>query len=314
MYPFAKQLDHNIIQIDTGYLRPGLAACYLLIDQDCVAVIDTGVEHTVPRIQKVLHAQGLSEDNVDYVVPTHVHLDHAGGAGKLMAVCKNAQMVIHPFGSRHMIDPSKLIAGAQAVYGEQGLRDSVGEIVPVDEQRVIEAPDKYRFTVGSRELQIVDTPGHARHHFCVWDEMSKGFFTGDTFGIAYPELDCGERAFIFPPSTPVQFDPPAWHASIDRLMAWRPERMYLTHFGLLENPVLYMNTLHRMIDELAQLAVDSADADESLDVAVEQYIYQQLHEHGCQLDEEQIAQLLDLDMGIIVQGLIVWISRQPIPV
>jgi glyoxylase-like metal-dependent hydrolase (beta-lactamase superfamily II) len=310
MSTISKQLDNNIIQVDTGYLRPGLAACYLLIDQGRVAVIDTGVEHTVSRIQQILQQQGLSEDNVDFVVPTHVHLDHAGGAGKLMELCKHAQMVIHPFGSRHMIDPSKLIAGAQAVYGVQGLRDSVGEIVPVDAQRVIIAEDMYRFTVGSRELLIVDTPGHARHHFCVWDETSKGFFTGDTFGIAYPELNCGAHAFIFPPSTPVQFDPPAWHASIDRLMAWHPERMYLTHFGLLDQPILYMNKLHSMIDDLALMAIESASAGGSLFTAVEQYIHQQLSEHGCQLDEERIAQLLDLDLDIIVQGLKVWVSRQ----
>ena len=310
MTTFAEHLDHNIIQIDTGYMRPGLAACYLLIDQGRVAIIDTGVEHTVSRIMQVLQDMSLSEENVDYVVPTHVHLDHAGGAGKLMAVCKNAQMVIHPFGSRHMIDPSKLIAGAQAVYGEQGLRDSVGEIVPVDAQRVIAAEDMYRFTVGSRELLIVDTPGHARHHFCVWDEMSKGFFTGDTFGIAYPELDCGGLSFIFPPSTPVQFDPPAWHASIDRLMAWHPERMYLTHFGQLDNPVLYVNTLHRMIDNLTQLAIENDEPDDSLDAVVEQYIHQQLSAHGCQLEEGRIAELLDLDLDIIVQGLKVWIARK----
>ena len=100
-------------------------------------------------------------------------------------------------------------------------------------------------------MLIVDTPGHARHHFCVWDEVSRGFFTGDTFGLAYPELACDGRAFIFPPSTPVQFDPPAWHASIDRLMAMHPERMYLTHFGQLDEPVFYMNDLHRRIDDLA---------------------------------------------------------------
>jgi glyoxylase-like metal-dependent hydrolase (beta-lactamase superfamily II) len=310
MRPIAKQLEHNIIQLDTGYLRPGLAACYLLIDQGRVAIIDTGVEHTVSRIQQVLHDESLTAESVDYVVPTHVHLDHAGGAGKLMAVCKNAQMVIHPFGSRHMIDPSKLIAGAQAVYGEQGLRESVGEIIPVDAKRVIAAEDLFRFTVGSRELLIVDTPGHARHHFCIWDEVSKGFFTGDTFGIAYPELNCGEHAFIFPPSTPVQFDPAAWHASIDRLMAWHPERMYLTHFGQLDKPILYMNKLHSMIDDLASLAFKNASTDSLLAAAVEQYIHKQLTKHGCKLDDQRVAQLLDLDLDIIVQGLKVWISRQ----
>ena len=310
MLCYSKQLDNNIIQIDTGYSRPGLAACYLVIDSGRVAVIDTGVEATVVRVEAVLAEQGLSVDSVDFIVPTHVHLDHAGGAGKLMQLCQNASLVIHPFGSRHMIDPSRLIAGAEAVYGKEGLRRSVGEIVPIDRDRVIEAEDLYRFMLANRELLIIDTPGHARHHFCVWDEVSKGFFTGDTFGIAYPELDCDGRSFIFPPSTPVQFDPQAWHASIDRLMAWHPERMYLTHFGQLNEPVIYMNSLHRMIDELAALAVENASPDDDLATVVEQYFHQQLDIRGCQIDSDLFSHVLNLDLDIIVQGLRVWLSRQ----
>jgi glyoxylase-like metal-dependent hydrolase (beta-lactamase superfamily II) len=307
---YSKLLDHNIIQIDTGYLRPGLAACYLIIDNNRAAVIDTGVEQTCDRVQAVLADQGLTFNNVDFIIPTHVHLDHAGGAGKLMQLCRNAQLVIHPFGSRHMIDPARLIAGAEAVYGKQGLRDSVGEIIPVDENRVIEADDMYRFRLGERELLVLDTPGHARHHFCVWDEQSRGFFTGDTFGIAYPELDCDGHSFIFPPTTPVQFDPPAWHASIDRMMAWHPERMYLTHFGQLDEPVIYLNTLHRMIDDLAALALEHDAPELVLAPAVKQYIYQELKKHGCQLDNDRLAEVLDLDLDIIVQGLEVWLERR----
>ena len=310
MKTYSKLLDHNIIQIDTGYLRPGLAACYLIIDNNRAAVIDTGVEQTCDRVQAVLADQGLTFNNVDFIIPTHVHLDHAGGAGKLMQLCRNAQLVIHPFGSRHMIDPARLIAGAEAVYGKQGLRDSVGEIIPVDENRVIEADDMYRFRLGERELLVLDTPGHARHHFCVWDEQSRGFFTGDTFGIAYPELDCDGHSFIFPPTTPVQFDPPAWHASIDRMMAWHPERMYLTHFGQLDEPVIYLNTLHRMIDDLAALALEHDAPDSELAPAVKQYIYQELKKFGCQLDKDRLAQVLDLDLDIIVQGLEVWLERR----
>ena len=310
MKTYSKLLDHKIIQIDTGYLRPGLAACYLVIDNNRAAVIDTGVEQTCDRVQAVLAEQGLTFNNVDFIIPTHVHLDHAGGAGKLMQLCQNARLVIHPFGSRHMIDPARLIAGAEAVYGKQGLRDSVGEIIPVDENRVIEADDMYRFRLGERELLVLDTPGHARHHFCVWDEQSRGFFTGDTFGIAYPELDYGGRSFIFPPTTPVQFDPPAWHASIDRMMAWHPERMYLTHFGQLDEPVIYLNTLHRMIDDLAALALEHDAPDSELAPAVKQYIYQELKKHGCQLDKDRLSQVLDLDLDIIVQGLEVWLERR----
>jgi len=309
---FSKQLDHNIIQIDTGYLRTGLAACYLIIDNSRVAVIDSGVERTCGRVEAVLAGQGLTFNNVDFIVPTHVHLDHAGGAGKLMQLCQNARLVIHPFGSRHMIDPARLIAGAEAVYGKQGLHDSVGEIIPVDENRVIEADDLYRFRLGERELLVLDTPGHARHHLCLWDEQSRGFFTGDTFGIAYPELDCDGYSFIFPPTTPVQFDPPAWHASIDRLMAWHPERMYLAHFGLLEEPVIYVNTLQRMIDDLAALALECNVPDKVLPAAVKRYIYQELKKHGCQLDKERLAQVLDLDLDIIIQGLEVWLERSQV--
>ena len=312
MLSYSKNLDYNIIQIDTGYLRQGLAACYLVIDSGRVAVIDTGVEHTAKRVEEVLREQGLTTDNVDFIVPTHVHLDHAGGAGKLMQICQNASLVIHPFGSRHMIDPSRLIAGAEAVYGKEGLHRSVGEIIPVDRDRVIEAADSYRFMLGSRELLVIDTPGHARHHFCIWDEASKGFFTGDTFGLAYPELECDGRSFIFPPTTPVQFDPPAWHASIDRLMAMHPERMYLTHFGQLDEPVVYMNDLHRRIDDLTALALghDKSAAELDLAASVYAYVNQELTAHGSKLDKEKLGQILDLDIDLIVQGLQVWVSRQ----
>lgn len=310
MLSYSKKLDYNIIQIDTGYLRPGLAACYLVIDSGRAAVIDTGVEYTASRVEEVLIEQGLSTDCVDFVVPTHVHLDHAGGAGKLMQMCPNARLVVHPFGSRHMIDPSRLIAGAEAVYGKEGLHNSVGEIIPVDETRVTEAADSYRFMLGNRELMVLDTPGHARHHFCIWDEASKGFFTGDTFGLAYPELASDGGSFILPPTTPVQFDPPAWHASIDRLMAMHPERMYLTHFGQLDEPVLYMNDLHRRIDDLAALALGHDKPAGDLATVVKDYVNLELDRHGSRLDAEQLGQVLDLDIDLIAQGLEVWVSRQ----
>ena len=310
MQSYSKRLDHDITCIDTGYARAGLAACYLVIDQGRAAVIDTGVEHTIPRLQAVLADNGLVTADVDYIVPTHVHLDHAGAAGKLMQLCSNARMIIHPYGSRHMIDPSRLIAGAEAVYGIEDLRRTVGEIVAVEKERVLEAADNFRFSIGSRELIIVDTPGHARHHFCIWDERSRGFFSGDTFGVAYPELVCRDRIFIFPPTTPVQFDPAAWHASIDRLMAWRPERMYLTHFGQLDEPARYMNALHRMIDDLAALAGDHVDSLSDLPAAVEQYIKNEMVLAGCEIDEVHFRQLLEMDLDIIVQGLEVWLTRR----
>ncbi len=303
-------LDGNIYQIDTGYHRPGLAACYVMIEGGRAAIFDTGVEHSVTTILAALDKEGLSGEDVEYIVPTHVHLDHAGGAGRLMQECKNARMIIHPRGARQMIDPAKLIAGAEAVYGREALLRSVGEIVPVDAERVIAADDGYRFRLTDRELVIVDTPGHARHHFCIWDEGTRGFFSGDTFGVVYPELCSGDEGFIFPPTTPVQFDPEAWHASIDQLMAWRPECMYLTHFGRLDTPLYYVQDLHRRIHDLADTAMACKRDASSLATSVGAYMDLELDRHGCQLDETGRKRIMELDMGLIVQGLEVWLSRQ----
>jgi len=307
----SKDLGGGIIQVDTGYHRPGLAACYVIVEKGRTAIVDTGVDHSVPRILDVLADQGLSAESVDYIVPTHVHLDHAGGAGRLMEVCPQAQLIIHPRGARHMIDPSRLIAGAEAVYGREGLRKSVGEIVPVDEKRVRSAEDGFRFSLAGRELITLDTPGHARHHFCVWDESTHGFFTGDTFGIVYPELFCDGRPFIFPPTTPVQFEPEEWHASIDKLIAWRPERMYLTHFGMLESPFEYAGELHRRIDDLAEVARTCKRGGSALALSVKAYLETELKNAGYSLDESASSKFLDLDIDLIVQGLEVWLSRQP---
>jgi len=138
-----QNLSHGIIVVDAEYHTSGIAALYLMVEGDQVAIIETGTNHSVPLIKKVLEINALSFDNVRYVIPTHVHLDHAGGAGELMHQCKNAELIIHPFGAAHMIDPSRLEAGTIAVYGEENFRKLYGSIRPIDAARVIEAPDEF---------------------------------------------------------------------------------------------------------------------------------------------------------------------------
>jgi glyoxylase-like metal-dependent hydrolase (beta-lactamase superfamily II) len=304
----SRDIGHNIVQVDTGYQRPGLAACYVVHDAGQAAIIDTGVAHSVPIIEQALAGVGLGFADVLYIVPTHVHLDHAGGAGKLMQVCPAGRMIVHPRGARHMIDPSRLVAGAEAVYGAEELQQSVGEIVAVEADRVTEAADGFRFRVGRRELEVIDTPGHARHHFCLWDCHSRGIFTGDTFGVAYPELTCEGQPLLFPPTTPVQFDPDAWHASIDRLLGLQPEVVYLTHFGALQEPARHARDLHRSIDELAALALGN-EGGEALTSAVWDYLTARLAGAGCEHGQDELHELLDMDIDLVVQGLEVWKSR-----
>jgi glyoxylase-like metal-dependent hydrolase (beta-lactamase superfamily II) len=307
-----QDLGDDIFCIEAMYQRPGLACCYLVQQGDAAAVIDTGTAHTIPNILKLIAQQGLQPEQIKYVMPTHVHLDHAGGVGELMRVLPEAELVVHPFGSRHMIDPSKLAAGATAVYGEAKFNDDFGQLKAVPEQRVIEAPDGFSIDLNGRRLLCLDTPGHARHHYCVYDEKSNGFFTGDTFGISYREFDSPNGQFIFAPSTPVQFDPDAWHKTIDRLMSYSPEQMYLAHYCRITDLPRMADMLRQSIDTYVELcgSVTKENRYEQLKSGLLDIYLTQLKQHGCTLPLKKQKELLSLDLDINAQGLDIWMQKQ----
>lgn len=312
--PHLTALPHGITCIDTGLFRPRMAASYLLQHGGKAAIIETGVTNTVPRILNALGNRGVAREDVLFVIPTHVHLDHAGGAGALMREFPDARLVVHPRGARHMIDPSKLWAGSVDVYGEDMLERVYGRPVPVDEARVVVAGDGHEVELAGRVLTFIDTPGHARHHFSVWDETSRGFFSGDTFGISYRETDSDRGAYLMPTTTPVQFDPPAWHASIDRYLSFRPERMFLTHFSMVENVMVLAEALRRGLDAYVAISEKLAaepDRKKKLEMALLEHTLRDLREHRCPLPEPTLRGLLKLDMELNAQGLDIWLaSRQ----
>jgi glyoxylase-like metal-dependent hydrolase (beta-lactamase superfamily II) len=310
--------DHGIVTLDADYLRPGLAAIHLIIEQGHVAIVDTGTNQSVPGVLAELKALGLKSSDVDYVIATHVHLDHAGGAGGLMQNCANARLVVHPRGARHLIDPAKLVAGSIAVYGRENFLRLYGDIVPVAAERVMEAEDGFRLDFQGRVLTFLDTPGHARHHFCVHDAKSESVFTGDTFGISYREFDVGGdmggeaevRPFIFPTTTPVQFDPMALHATIDRILALEPEAAFLTHYGRVTNLPALAPRLHEFIDEWCELTLAVAGEGQArqaaLEAELEKSLMTRLRAHGCTLDDATCRELLANDIHLNAQGLLVW--------
>lgn len=301
-------LDHAITCIDAQYVRPGLASCYLIEQNGHAAFIDVGTNHTVPLLLDLLEQKGIPLSNIDYVIPTHVHLDHAGGAGLLMQHAPNAQLIIHPRGARHMIDPSRIQAGATAVYGEAEFERHYGELIGIDEQRVIATADRQKISFRGRVLEFLHTPGHAKHHFCIIDKTSNGMFTGDTFGAAYPELTVNQHAFIFPPTSPVDFNPSDWLASIDKLMATGCDRAYLTHYNQVGNLESLADDLRKRIRLFAQLSQESA-SDAILHKKIEHYLVEEVMTSGCQLTKTEIIETLSLDIGIIVQGLRVWLEK-----
>jgi glyoxylase-like metal-dependent hydrolase (beta-lactamase superfamily II) len=305
----------DIYTIDTGYQRKGLVASHLIHHKGRYAFIDVGTSSCLHTIRLVMSIMKIRPKQVDYVMVTHVHLDHAGAAGTLMQELPQAQLVVHPRGARHMIDPAKLIAGATAVYGEERMAYTFGDILPVAADRVIEATDEMTLSLNGRELLFLDTPGHARHHYCVFDELSQGFFTGDTFGLAYSPLAVNGRSFVFPTTTPVQFDPDAMHASIDRLMSFKPEKMFLTHFGCLPDPEQAASQLHQYIDSFVSIANNIEVAETSscmaeLRKALQAYLIITLRDFGCQMPEQDILPIMNMDLDLNAQGLCYWLQQK----
>jgi len=306
-------LGHGIIAIDTLFQRPLFDASHLIVEEGRAAFVDTGTSHSVPHLLAALEERGLSRSDVDLVILTHVHLDHAGGAGELMRHLPEARLVVHPRGARHMIDPSRLVAGASAVYGAEVVRRDYGEIVPVPAERVVEAGEGFVASLGRRPLLFLDTPGHARHHVCIWDEASGAFFTGDTFGLCYPQLAHSGMPFVIPTTTPVQFDPEALEVSVQRLLARRPRSMILTHFSRVDDVERLAGDLLEQVRAHVRIAREAhgrPDRAARLRGALEDYYLERATDFGCPPPADEVRSLLALDVELNAQGLEVWLDAQ----
>ena len=304
----------GIYTIDTGFKRPGLVASHLIIENGHAAFVDVGVTTKATALMEALEAMKISPGSVDFIMVTHVHLDHAGAAGVLMQKFPNARLVVHPSGARHMIDPAKLIAGATAVYGEEEMNRTFGEILPVSPDRVIEAPDLFKLSFQGREFLFLDTPGHARHHYCMVDPSSESIFSGDTFGLSYREFDTASGPYIFPTTTPIQFDPDALQHSIKRISEVQPKRILLTHFGCIEYSDNLAVLLHQHIDQFVEIAnrlkEEGEQRHQKMVDALTAWLIDSLRVHGCELPEEEIIALMQMDIELNAQGLDYWLDKE----
>lgn len=308
-----QRLEQGITVVDTGFFRPRFDASYLMVENGRAAFIETGPNSAVPRLLAALEAHGLDRDAVDYVIPTHIHLDHAGGVGLLMQALPRAKLVIHPRGARHMVDPTVLVQGARAVYGLEVATRDYGELVPVQEDRVVTTEDGMVIELGGRPLRFADTPGHARHHNCIWDEATRGWFTGDTFGIAYPDLHTPNGPYMLPATAPVQFDQDALHATVTRLLAERPQFMYLTHYGAVRDAetlsVQFLAQIDAMVDAARALA-NAPERHEALKRAFAGIYLAELRRSGSTQPEEWLREMLAPDVQLNALGLGTWLDKR----
>jgi glyoxylase-like metal-dependent hydrolase (beta-lactamase superfamily II) len=303
--PQAIDYEHGISAIDSGYHRPMLDAIHLMVEGDRAAIIDAGTNHSVPLVLEAMRQKGLRPEQVDYVILTHIHLDHAGGAGLFMREFPNATLTVHPRGARHMADPGKLVAGTVAVYGEEATRRMYGDILPVPVDRILQTPHAASIRLNGRELQFLDTPGHARHHVAIVDTRSGHIFAGDVFGLSYREMDQDGGQFIIPTTSPVQFDPEPYHRSIDLVMQHKPEVVYVTHYSQIRDIRAKGAVLHRLVDAHAELGLREKDAGaarpERLREGVKRIVLEEARRWGSLLPDARILEIYSNDVELNAQ-------------
>lgn len=296
----------TIDTIDCDYVLPQLAAAYLRVEGEEAAFIETNTSHAAPKLLAALDARGLRPEQVRWVIVTHVHLDHAGGASALMKALPNATLLAHPRAARHLIDPSKLVASATQVYGAEIFARLYGTIEPIDAARVRSLDDGAEVELGGTRLQVFHTRGHANHHFVVVDRGASAVFTGDTFGLVYPRLQRAGRIAL-PSTSPTDYDGAEARLSIDKVLGLGVERAFLTHFGEIRDLDVVAGQLRRWLDVSDALVQDAASlAPEARESTLRGKLSAEMErvaaEAGLPLDDDDRA-LLDLDVRLNAQGL-----------
>lgn len=251
------------------------------------------------------------------MILTHIHLDHAGGAGLLMQELPHPQLVVHPRGRKHMIDPEKLIESVKEVYGAERYRELYGDILAIPKERVLTGENGDILHLGTRPLHLLHMDGHAKHHFIVHDTQSHSIFSGDNFGIGYPRLIFDSTRLLFPSTSPTQFEPEQALDTYRRILALQPARILLTHYGCLEEINMGYTQLVAWIEFSQHLAAhyyDQGYRDKALQDQLTTELWAKFeHEvtqgRGSGLTPQE-KEFLKLDVDLNAQGLAYYIAKK----
>lgn len=306
------QLNDRVYLIDGFDLGLAERTGTYVIKEEKLAIVETGPSPSVEHVKKGLADLGLELEQVEYIIVTHVHLDHAGGAGLLLKDCPNAKVVVHPKGARHLADPGRLVAGAKMVYGER-FSSLFDPVVPIPEDRLLIKGEGDRLELSENcVLEFWDTPGHAKHHFGIYDPVSNGIFAGDTVGIRYEQL-AREGIDLFLPSTsPNQFDPQAMKDSMERMAGKNLDVIYYGHFGMTEKPQQALQEAEDWLDifmaEAETAAREKADHTELVERMLN-LVKKHLTDRGVP-ENHEVYMLIELDMQVSAMGIMEYLRKQ----
>ena len=309
-----QKIASNFYCIDTHDLnREERTSAYLLIDEK-IALIETSASPSVPYLIDGLEELNISLEEIDYVIVTHIHLDHAGGAGLFLQNCPNAKLVVHPKGATHMIDPSRLIASAKSVYG-QVFDELFAPIVPIAAEKVIKIDHGEVLPLGEHQLTFYHTEGHAKHHVSMHYSATNGMFVGDTTGVRYPEMKGEPVDLIIPSTSPNQYDPETMEKSIQFYEQLNVTELYFGHYGAYKNPqeayrqVRYWTPIFLNEGEKALVASDNFEEQTKLlDGRLQAIIQQYLHEQGIP-DHHPVYQTIPFDTKVSAMGILDYLVK-----
>lgn len=310
------KLAENLYLIDDLDLSlPERTGTYVLIEE-AITIIETAASPSIPFLLEGLQQLQISPEDIEYIIVTHIHLDHAGSAGLLLEHCPKAKVIVHPKGARHLADPSRLIAGAQAVYGDK-FTALFDPILPVPTDRLLIKQDQDKLEIGKEcSLVFYDTPGHANHHFSIYYPKENGMFTGDTTGIFYPQLFRDGVEFYLPTTSPNQFDPDKMLDSIKKYENMKLNAIFFGHFGMSQSP----NEVYRQVRMWLNIFISEAEQTileyKSFDDRVNHLSNRLLTKVSVHLKERGISknhpsfEAILLDLEICAMGLVDYLEKR----
>lgn len=298
---------HARTTVDCDIL-PSFTAAYLRTAGEECAFIEAHTSHAVPRLMAELARQGKRPEQVRWVIVTHAHLDHAAGASALIAQCPNATLLAHPRAARHLVDPSKLVASATAVYGEERFAKLYGRIDPIPAERVRALEDGETFDLGDAKLRVHHTAGHAKHHFIVEDPALSTVYTGDTFGLVYPALQ-GKGRFAIASTSPTDFDAAEARKSVAKVMGLGMKAACLTHFDEVKDLAevaaqvgAWIDRSERWVEEAAASGGSAGEMEAAIVGKIRATIAAESEQRGLGFGAAE-EKLLELDVMLNAQGL-----------